>query len=166
MHCESCDDEIVSDDPRYEFVEPHPAGDKRQVFCSVKCLNAAVAFSDEEIESLMRQKGYDVPPDDPPEWRFDVVSEIRDSQTVKGYRGWEDGWFFLFSHYDEQNDVEIYHDPDEDLYQINVYKWGLTDEGEKIGLTELNRTHTGVMQRALWHAENEMEKVENGYYEP
>lgn len=70
--CAQCGDEI---DPGVDdYYEKHeaPVSDqvkaKSQKFCSLKCMNTSVGFSDREVENLVQQAGYenslrDLPPD-------------------------------------------------------------------------------------------------------
>lgn len=162
MDCVNCGDEIdASTDTRYEQVTPvSGAGQTTDEFCSVGCLNEDVGFTDEEIESLMRENGYDMPP----EYDFDWVAHTN-SNIDNAWRensGREGQYFVLFESVDEDYDVEIFHDPQEQLYEVVLYTYDLDNNDEKIGLDEVKQQKTGVMQRALSYAEGYMEVVDEG----
>lgn len=159
MTCANCGDAIDSStNTYYDAVTPVEGGGKAtQRFCSVKCLNEDVGFSDDEIESLMRQAGYEVPPDYDFEWAAHVKSNIDD--LVMQNSGDEGEFFILLEHAEKDYDVEMYHDPEEKLFEVVLYTYDVV-EGEKVGLEDVEKQYTAVFQRALARAENFMEKVE------
>lgn len=162
MDCVNCGDEIDADtDTRYEQVTPvSGAGQTTDEFCSVSCLNEDVGFTDEDIEALMRQNGYDMPPEYDFDWVGHVESQI---ENPLAYRSNTEGEYFLiFESVQKDYDVEVYHDTEERLFEVILYTYDVTDGGEKVGLTDVKEQKTGLMQRALSYAENYMEMVDEG----
>lgn len=156
MDCANCGDAIdASSDAYYESIIPvEGSGQTTETFCSVRCLNAEVGFTDEEIKSLMRQEGYEIPPEHDFEWAARLNSEI--DSLAMGIS--HDEYWLLFEHTTKNYDVEIYHDPDEKLYEIVLYTYELVD-GEKMGLENVKKSKTGVFHRALAYAERYFESV-------
>lgn len=161
MHCSTCGDEIdTRGDTRYETITPIPGGGQTSdSYCSVQCLNEDVGYSDEEIESLMRQAGYEVPPEFDFDWAVRLQSNI-DSPLMHSRDG-EGEFHILLEHTERDYDIEIFHDSQEKLFEIALYTYEIV-EGEKMGLTDVETNHTGLFQRALAYAESFMKKVEGG----
>ena len=160
MECTTCGDEIHPEsDTRYEEAIPIEGGGQTvNEFCSTACLNEHVEFTDEEIKSLMRQSGYEIPSKQNFEWSGSVVSEITD---LVGHSGGDTGCFILLEHTSENYDVEVYRDPEERLFEVNLYEYEMEGD-EKRGYVEVEKRKTGVLNRALKKAEILMEKVEDG----
>lgn len=160
MECENCGDEIRPEsDTRYEQTIPIEGGGQTvKEFCSTGCLNEDVGFTDEEIKALMRQSGYEIPSKQNFEWAGNVVSEIDD---LVRHSGEETEWFVLLEHTSKNYDVEVYRDRDDRLFEVNLYEYDMEGD-EKRGYREVERRKTGVVNRALKHAETLMEKVEEG----
>lgn len=160
MTCANCGDAIDSStNTYYDAVTPVEGGGKAtQRYCSVQCLNEDVGYSDDEIESLMRQARYEVPPEYDFEWAGHVRSNIDDVMMTNGGGG---EFFLLFVHTEKNYDVEIFHKGAEKLFEVVLYTYDVV-EGEKMGLEEVKTKYTGVLQRALAYAENYMEQVEEG----
>lgn len=158
MLCANCEENINPESDTH-YIQTTPirgGGHTVDEYCSVACLNAQVGFSDAEIESLMREAGYEVPPEYDFEWAGIVQSNIEDLHRHRGDNG---EFFLLFEHTERNYDVEVYHKPHEKLFEVVLYTYDM-EHGEKMGLEELKKTHTGVMQRALSYAEGYMETVE------
>jgi len=160
MECANCGDVIGEDDPYYDAVTPiQGGGQTTDEFCSIACLNEDVGFSEEEIESLMRQANYEVPPELDSEWLGIVEPEINDLLMDKTFPQGE--FFTLFNHIEKGFDVEIYWDPEERLYEVNLYEY---ENEDKSDLTRVSQELTSVHQRAVYYARRYMKRVENGRY--
>lgn len=163
MECTNCGDAIDPEqDTYYETLTPVvDAGTQTtDEYCSIACLNEDVGYSDAEIESLMRQSGYDVPPDLDSDWVVNLESELRDlnQQNVPE----QSEYFTLYSHVTKNYDIEVFFNSLESLYEVVLYTYDVVPEsGEKIGLEELEKTHTSIHQRAIAHAESYMDRVED-----
>lgn len=163
MRCTTCDDPLNPSDTRYEAVTPvEGGGQTTSEYCSVACLNQDVGFDDEDIESLMRQAGYEVPPDLNSSWLLIQESEIDDLHFDSyPYNG---EYFQVFDHVEKNYSIEVYHEPAEQLYEVVLHTYDVVD-GERVGLEEIDKTYTAVHQRALAYAEEFMDRVEEGRVE-
>ncbi|MCU4801322.1 hypothetical protein OB920_13155 [Halobacteria archaeon HArc-gm2] len=159
MECEHCGDTIADADTRYEEVVPVDGGGQTMdAFCSISCLNRDVGYSQEEIEALMVQEGIDVQPDYESEWTAAVEPE-----NVQANRDAQGEHFIALSHVSKEYDVEIFFDPIEKLYEVSVWEYDMV-EGEKMGYDTTSTMRTGVHQRALKHARDYMDRIEDGTY--
>lgn len=157
MRCANCGDEILDRDTRYEKITPvEGGGQTMDRHCSIACMNADVGFTDDEIEALMRQEGYEIPPDRDHSWAVYPNSfvDVLDS-TVKA-----EEYYLIFEHIERNFDVELRYVPLEELYEIALYSYDLED-GDKIGLEDQAVERTAPFQRALGYAESFMEMVED-----
>jgi hypothetical protein len=158
MYCANCSDEILERATRYEEVTPVDGGGQTvEEYCSVSCLNEDVEFTDEEIKALMRQAGSAVPADHDLEWGGYIQSDIG---SLASHTGKEGEYFVLLEHVERDFDVEIFHDPQEQLYEVVLYTYDVSEGGDKVGLEEVKKQYTGMFQRALAYAERMMESVE------
>lgn len=162
MQCVQCEDAIDSSDQYYEIVTPvEGGGETMDKFCSVSCLNQDVGFSDEEIKSLMRQSGYEPPLELSSDWVVHLESEIEDIlQHRPSYP--EGEYFHLYEHVSKNFEVDLFHVPDEDYYEVTL--WTYSDD-DRADLHEIDGTITGVHRRAIYYAEKYMEAVESGEYD-
>lgn len=163
MECTNCGDDIdPATDTYYETLTPvvDVGTQKTDEYCSIACQNEDVGYSDDEIESLMRQSGYEVPPDLDSDWVVNLKSELSDlTQRTKREQS---EYFTLYSHVTKNYDIEVFFNSLESLYEVVLYTYDVEPEsGEKIGLEELEKTHTSIHQRAIAHAESYMDKVED-----
>ena len=159
MNCDNCGDVIEQPDTHYESVTPVDGGGRvSSTYCSIGCLNEDAGFSDEEIKSLMRQHGYEVPPDLESEWTVSFQSNLTDQLSVSQDAQGE--FFVLADHIKKDYSVELYWDPLDKVYEIVLYTYDWMD-GEKVGLTDVEVEQTAVTQRAIAYAEEFMEQVEN-----
>jgi hypothetical protein len=159
MTCDNCSDEIkTSTDTYYESVTPVAGGQTTKRYCSVQCINEDVGFSDEEIESLMRQAGYEVPSEYDFEWAGDINSNINNLVLSSG-----GGGEFLISldHVEKNCSVSVFHKASEQLYEITLRTYEKGEDGEKLGSQDVKTEQTGVFRRALAYAENYMKDVED-----
>jgi|GEM_PF-6413320 len=152
MNCTNCGDSINSEDTRYEQVTPiESGGQTTDEFCSISCLNENAGFSQEEIESLMRQAGYDIEPDYDRDW-YAVVDPEGKSASAEP----EGNHYIAFELVDGDYSVEMMWDEKEAIYEVIVFKFTGSDyEQEEI-------THTGTTERAISHARDYMTQIENG----
>jgi len=161
MDCVNCGDDIDPPaDTRFEQVTPVSGGQTTDEYCSIACLNEDAGFSQDEIESLMRQAGYEVPPDLESNWMaFAEPEESARNNTAipQGHH------FVAFHHIEKECDVEIYWDHEEALFEVNVWEYDLI-EGEKMGYDTTSTTRTGTHQRAVKHARDYMDAIESGSY--
>lgn len=162
MECTNCGDAIdPATDTYYETVTPvvDSGTQTTDEYCSIACQNEDIGFSDDEIESLMRQSGYEVPPDLDSDWFVHLDSEISD--LTQQSKPEQSEYFQIFSHVSKNYDIEVFHNTLEQLYEVVLYTYDLDNSGEKIGLEELDKTHTSIHQRAIGHAESYMDRVED-----
>lgn len=160
MQCEKCGDQIMEADVRYTKEVPVDGGGLAVArFCSVECINREEEFTEDEIESLLRSAGYGDPPEPDYKWEAVIHSGVDDVYAAGTLPGEH---FLIFEHTERHYDIEVYYEAREQLWEVVFYTYDETDDGEKVGLEDLAKRHTGVFQRALHHAENYMEQVENG----
>lgn len=162
MDCTNCGDDIdTSTDTFYESVRPAPGGSGQTTteYCSVACLNENAGFSDDEIESLMRQANYEVPPELESDWVVHLQSEINDLALNNHPTNGE--YFTLFVHVEKDYDIEVFHNAHDQYYEVILYTYTRDDEGNKVGLEEIEEKHTALHQRAIAYAESFMEQVED-----
>lgn len=163
MECTNCEDAIdPTTDKYYETVTPvvDSGTQTSDEYCSIACQNEDVGFSNDEIESLMRQSGYEVPRDFDSDWVVNLESELDDiaQQNIPE----QSEYFTLYSHVSKNYDIEVFYDTLEQLYEVVLYTYDVVPESrEKIGLEEIEKTHTSIHQRAIAHAESYMDKVED-----
>lgn len=62
---------------------------------------------------------------------------------------------------DKDYDVIVEWRPKEELFEVQTMEYE-KDGKHKLGYTVMDVTKTGVHQRAMYYAQNHMEKVENG----
>jgi hypothetical protein len=157
MHCANCGDEILEAATRYEEVTPvEGGGQTMEQYCCIACLNEDVGFSGEEIEKIIRQSQYELPTETDFEWAGFVEPQLDSLHRRKDSMG---EFYLLFEHVEKDYDVEIFYEAPEELYEVVLYTYDV-DDGQKIGLENVRKEYTGVMQRALAYAEEMMESVQ------
>lgn len=160
MECETCGESILDGDVRYLKEIPLERGGTGIVrFCSVECINREEEFTEEEIESLLRSAGYGDPPEPEYKWEAVVNSGISNRHGTHTSEG---EYFIQFQHTERTYDIEIFHQATEQLWEVVLWTYDEDEDGEKLGIDQHSKRHTGVFQRALFHAEDYMDSVEAG----
>jgi hypothetical protein len=109
--------------------------------------------------TLLRSAGYGDPPEPEYKWEGVVNSGVSNRHAALTAEG---EYFIQLQHTQETYDIEIYHEAVEQIGEVVLWTYDESEEGEKLGMERHSKRHTGVFQRALFHAENYVESVEAG----
>jgi hypothetical protein len=163
MNCQNCNEGIEPElDTRYETVTPiDGGGTTTSTYCSVLCLNEDVGFSEDDIQSLMRQARNESPLKIDNPWTVDVVSNLeKEYDTYLEHVHPQSEFFLVFDHLEKDFGIQVRWVIGDEIYHVELYSYE-ESEGEATGYETVDEEYTAVTQRAFGYAEEFMNRVES-----